>query len=230
MRLYQYKDGFRYTSDTLFLYDFISSFGAKGRVLDIGAGCGILGLLLARDFKIELTAIEIQSKSYELSIKNANENGIEATIVNGDILDCQIDGFDFIVSNPPFYPDSVQKSSCSKLQSARYSGSMPLHLFLSECKRKLKANGELFFCFDAKRTDEIFAEFAKHKGFRIIAIKFVHAKRDKKSKLILIRAKKNSKNTIEILPPLIVNNNLDYSDEAKEIFAKANTISIDIEA
>ena len=53
MILAQLKSGYRYNSDTLVLYDFISSSlkNFSGRILDVGAGCGILGLLLKRDFK-----------------------------------------------------------------------------------------------------------------------------------------------------------------------------------
>jgi tRNA1(Val) A37 N6-methylase TrmN6 len=228
MRLYQYKDGFRYTSDTMFLYDFIASFGIDGAVLDVGAGCGVLGLLLARDFKISLTSIEILPPMYELVTKNATQNNINCEIINGDFLSSNLEGFDFIVSNPPFYSDSLIKSSCNKLKSARYSESMPLEPFLSTAKKKLKANGELFFCFDAKRIAEIFEEFSKQRGFKIVAIKFVHAKKDKNSKLVLIRAKKNSKASLEILPPLFAFEGENYSDEAQKIYSKASTQSITI--
>jgi len=51
MLLYQPESGYCYNSDSIFLYDFIDSFKPKGRVLDVGAGCGVLGLLVARDNK-----------------------------------------------------------------------------------------------------------------------------------------------------------------------------------
>ena len=53
MILAQLENGYRYNSDTLVLYDFICSGVGEisGRVLDVGAGCGILGLLLKSDFK-----------------------------------------------------------------------------------------------------------------------------------------------------------------------------------
>ncbi len=63
MTFYQYKDGYRYNSDTVFLYNFISQEKLKGKLLDVGSGCGILGLLLKRDFSdIELYQIDIQEK------------------------------------------------------------------------------------------------------------------------------------------------------------------------
>lgn len=212
----------------MFLYQFISDYGVKGSVCDVGAGCGILGLLLARDFTIELTSIEILPQMHKLCELNSTENQINSTSICGDFLQIDNTNFDYIVSNPPFYADKVLKSECEKLKSARYSESMPLDAFIKKSKKALKANGELFFCFDAKRIDEIFAAFENERGIKIIALKFVHPKSSKSAKLVLIRAKKNSKSTIEILPPSFVFDGNKYSPESEKLFAKASTQSIDI--
>ncbi|MEJ2469363.1 MAG: methyltransferase, partial [Campylobacterales bacterium] len=46
MLLYQPSEGYCYNSDSIFLYDFVSSFKPRGRMLDVGAGCGVVGLLV----------------------------------------------------------------------------------------------------------------------------------------------------------------------------------------
>ena len=51
MVLYQPESGYCYNSDSLFLYDFVNKLNPKGDMLDVGAGCGIVGLLCARDNK-----------------------------------------------------------------------------------------------------------------------------------------------------------------------------------
>jgi len=228
LKLFQHKDGFRYTSDTMFLYDFISHFGLRGRVLDAGAGCGVLGFLLARDFGIELTSVEILHTSYELCIKNAGENGIKANIINGDLLEFEAEKFDYIVSNPPFYHDDHTKSECEKMQSARYSQAMPLDGFLRSAKKLLKPKGELLFCFDARRLVELFEALKATKTLKPISMQFVHAKPQTSSKLVLIRAKMDSKSAMEILPPIYANEGNTYSPQAQEIFTKANCESIDV--
>jgi len=46
MIITQPKNGYRYNSDTMFLYDFIREGGVRGEVLEVGCGSGVLGLLL----------------------------------------------------------------------------------------------------------------------------------------------------------------------------------------
>lgn len=86
MRIFQFKSGYRYTSDTLFLWDFAAEILAKrykgGKILDVGAGCGILGLLLARDFKnFKISLLEIQSENFQILRKNVTENELDCEIL-----------------------------------------------------------------------------------------------------------------------------------------------------
>ncbi|MBT0606335.1 methyltransferase, partial [Campylobacter lari] len=46
LKLFQYSKGYRYNNDSLLLFDFLSKYNLKGNILDIGCGCGILGLLI----------------------------------------------------------------------------------------------------------------------------------------------------------------------------------------
>ncbi|EAK0114761.1 methyltransferase, partial [Campylobacter jejuni] len=46
--LAQLSQGYRYNSDSLILADFILKQGIKGAVFDVGAGCGIIGILLKK--------------------------------------------------------------------------------------------------------------------------------------------------------------------------------------
>lgn len=112
MNLYQYDEGYRYNSDSLLLYDFISKLNPKGKLLDVGSGCGILGLLLKRDFpSLELTQIDIQEQNIVLTKKNALENSLDSKVLQGDFLHVDFeDRFDVIVSNPPFYDKGSKKA------------------------------------------------------------------------------------------------------------------------
>lgn len=230
MTIAQYKDGFRYTSDTMFLWDFAIRFIKKrGFLLEVGGGSGVLGLLLARDMDVRLTIVEKQQRMAKLCRRNALSNLIEATVENVDFLDYVGGHFDYIVSNPPFYPARVQKSNDDSLLASRYAEELPLGEFLQKSKKMLKPHGELIFCYDARELRYVLKEIEGLKGVALTHIRFVHSKPEKASKIGLFRVKNSSRAHLEIMPPLIVMDNGDYTAEAKAIFEAAACDSVDID-
>ncbi|MCR4942334.1 MAG: methyltransferase [Campylobacter sp.] len=228
MILFQHPSGYRYNSDSLFLYDFISEFKPSGKLLDVGCGCGILGLLLKRDFaKIELFGIDKQGINIEISKQNAKTNDLEANFFQGDFCEFKSEErFDFIVSNPPFYHDGVKQSQNSHMNISKYEHHLSLKKFLSVANSHLKPNGTLCFCYEAGRVDEIFSELKEFK-LKAICMKFVYAKQGAMAKLVLLTVKKNSRSLLKILEPLYAKEGVNFSKEAGRIYAKANTTSKD---
>ena len=70
-----------FTSDTKF-----------SNVLEVGSGSGVLGLLLARDYDIELTQVEKQELFFKYTQKNAQVNKIENELFHSDFLKFQYFG------------------------------------------------------------------------------------------------------------------------------------------
>jgi len=226
LTLYQPKDGYCYNSDTMFLYDFISKFKPKGSVLEVGGGCGVLGLLLKRDFDIELTFVEKQEIMCEFIKKNLKANGLEAEIVCGDFLEADFDKrFDFIISNPPFYQGSLKSDNEIK-KIARYEEFLPMKEFFKKVNSLLSERGEFMFCYDAKRIDDIILNMPK--PLKVIDVRFMHPRIDKKATLIMIRAKRHAKSMVTIHPPLIGFDDAGYSEEAAGIYKKAATKSVKV--
>ena len=96
---------------------------AAESILDIGAGTGIIALMLAQRSSAEaIDAIEIDSNAYEQCIENF-ENSLW-----GDRLYCYHAGldefieeiedlYDVIVCNPPFYTESVTSGDLQRDQA-----------------------------------------------------------------------------------------------------------------
>jgi len=227
LNLYQPKNGYCYNSDTMFLYDFITKFNIKGEVLEVGGGCGVLGLLIKRDFpKISLTIIEKQKIMTEFIEKNLKENSLKAEVINDDFLDYEFKKrFDFIISNPPFYQGTLKSENEIK-KIARYEEFLPMDKFFEKVNRVLSERGEFVFCYDAKRVDEIIKKLPK--PLKITDMRFMHPKIDKKATLVMIRAKRHAKSMVVIHPPLIGFEGEEYSKEAAEIYKKAATNSIKV--
>ena len=224
MILHQPKNGYCYNSDTLFLYDFISNFPIKKNVLEVGGGCGVLGLLLARDFKINLTIIEIQKIMSNFIEKNSKINGIEVELINDNFLEYEFNKrFDYIVSNPPFY-NSTKQSDNEIIKIARYDENLPMKEFFEKVNSILTEQGEFIFCYEASRFDEIVKILPK--PLKIIDVKFVYPKKGKFANLVMIRSKRHAKSMIKFHTPIFNFNGSDFSEEAKKVYKKANTKSV----
>jgi tRNA1(Val) A37 N6-methylase TrmN6 len=225
--LYQPTKGYSYNSDSIFLYDFISSFEPRGRVLDVGCGVGIISLLLTRDFNIKTTIIDKQKSMLQYAKQNFKINNLEAKSYLGDFIESKIEGeFDFIVSNPPFYSSSVIQSEDERINISRYSHHLPINEFIKKVKSTLRPRGRFIFCYDAKQIDILLYTLLKYK-INPEVLRFLHSKIDRDSKLVMIMARANSKSMMKIVPPLIVfDSSSNYSNEAKEAFIKASTHSI----
>jgi len=210
----------------MFLYDFIASYAPKGRLLDVGSGVGVIGLLLARDFPIQLTMVEKQEKMAQLAQKNLHVNKISADLIQSDFLEYDApEPFDFIVSNPPFYHGDVIQSKDSHINACRYNTHLPIQPFFKKVASQLKHRGHFIFCYDASQLPELL-EGLHHAKLRAEEIRFVHPKKDRPAKLVLIHARSHSKARTKILPPFIVFEGDAYGQEAQEIFKRARTHTI----
>jgi len=225
--LYQATSGYCYNSDSIFLYDFVSTFKPKGELLDVGCGVGIISLLLSRDFNIETTIIDKQEKMLNYAKHNYAINNLEVKSHLGDFTEMKIDDkFDFIVSNPPFYDSNVQQSENRHLNIARYAHHLPIVDFIAKVKKLLKPRGWFIFCYDAKQID-LLLHHLKLNGINPEKIQFVHSKLDRESKLVMIAARMNSKSMTQILPPFVVfDDESVYRENAQKAFEKADTNSI----
>ncbi|WP_456452402.1 tRNA1(Val) (adenine(37)-N6)-methyltransferase [Hydrogenimonas sp.] len=223
MLFYQPEDGYCFNSDSIFLYDFIASFRPKGDLLDVGSGVGVIGLLLARDFPVRLTMVEKQTKMAQLARKNAEINGIEAEVIECDFLDYEPSRqFDMIVSNPPFYHPEVVQSEDAHINACRYNTHLPILPFFRQAKRLLKPRGRFIFCYDASQIAELLGALNEVK-LRAEDILFVHPKKDRPAKLVMVQARNQSKARTKVHAPFIVFEGDDYGERAMEIFKKART-------
>ena len=225
--IYQPTKGYAYNSDSIFLYDFISKFQPKGRLLDVGCGVGIVSLLLSRDFTLSTTIIDKQQSMLTYAKHNYKINNLEVNAYLGDFIEFSEDEtFDFVVSNPPFYDSDVIQSENEHLNIARYAHHLPILEFVAKVKKILKPRGRFIFCYDAKQIDRLLHALKENK-LNPEVLRFVHSKIDRESKLVMISARMNSKSLTKIMPPLIVfDNKSNYLKEAKEAFLKAKTQSI----
>lgn len=238
MKIFQLKDGYRYNSDSLFLWDFARkncSFKASQSLLDVGCGCGILGLLLARDFNCALSCIDIQPQNCQLAQINAGANDIKASIICADFFKdwesgnsrIPSQGFERIICNPPFYDFGGENKNAHK-NTSRNASSFDISAFASKCSKLLAPKGELVLCYDARLIDRLLQALLEAK-LKPIKLAFLHSKPSKPANVVLVVAKKGAKSPLCVFGSLFAcNENGAHTDFAKEVFIQADLTSVDL--
>ncbi len=227
MLLYQPQSGYCYNSDSIMLYNFISSFKPRGRMLDVGAGCGVVGLLVARDNpNIRLEAVEKQAVFVHYASKNAEVNSIDYKINHGSFLDFEDEkGYEYIISNPPFYHEGASRSEDEMIHTARYNLHLPIREFVNTAARLLRPQGHLIFCYDPQQFAFLCAAIDDAK-LRVVDVQFVHSKQDRNATLVMVHARKNSKSLMKVWPPFIAFDQDEFSQASRDLYRKARTHSI----
>ncbi|RAX58352.1 hypothetical protein CCZ01_02745 [Helicobacter monodelphidis] len=232
LQIAQPAKGYAYNSDSLFLYAFsIPHIPNHSQVLEIGAGCGVIGLLCARDKPLKLTMVEKIEEMVFYAQRNQRVGGFDVEIIHSDFLELtpkSMNSFDVAISNPPFYHSHHLKSPNLLTYNARFEENLPFEKLLKHLKRFLKPKGLFLFCFDARECERILY-LLRQEHFKVEELRFVYPNCFKDANLLLCKARLNSKATLSILPPLFVYEHGDFSQEVQKIFKQANTHSIKAE-
>jgi tRNA1(Val) A37 N6-methylase TrmN6 len=206
----------------LLLYDFALGGNLKGDILDIGCGSGVVGLLLARDTGAGLVGIDRQEEMVACSQKSAEANSVEAEFVCVDAADfCHDRKFGVVVSNPPFYPSCGTRSPNDSKNIARYDVYLPFDVLAQKANAQMHNRGSFIFCYDA-RTLQSVMHTLKERKFFISRLRFVHPDATKEARLMLVEANKYQKGTMQVMPPLL----MDDAAYLESVRKKANTVSM----
>lgn len=217
--------GFRFTQDSVLLADFCR-IKTGDRVLEPGAGTGIISLLLAKKFPAARFVVdEVEPIVYSLLLCNIGTNGLSEKIVSLDQdVRClhrsfALNAFDVIVANPPYGKWGHGRTSPSfSRQAARQDRLAPLPAWLN-LQKLLKNGGRYFLVFPAPRAAELIS-LLRQKQLEPKRLRFVHPRLHKPASLVFIEAVKAAGAGLEVLPPLIVHGeNGGYSDEMRQIYA-----------
>lgn len=128
------------------------------RILDIGTGTGLIALMTAqRCPEAEITAIDIDAEAVEQARENIasspwkNRVGVRLQDVCTYTSDT---GFDTIVSNPPYFIDSL-KCPDSQRTTARHTDTLDAHRLLEKAAELLTSDGRFSLILPADQTDEL---------------------------------------------------------------------------
>lgn len=92
---------------------------SSGKILDIGAGCGILSLMMAQKSSASIDAVEIDSVAANEALKNFKQSPWNSRLhLYNKSLQCFTESmksvYDFIITNPPYFSGSLKSPALIK--------------------------------------------------------------------------------------------------------------------
>ncbi len=227
LKLYQPSRGYRFTTDSLLLAAFARE-RCRGAVADLGTGCGILPVLLARQDAISrILGIELQQELADLACRNTELNscGEKVAIARADVRKpaslADAESFDAVVANPPFYPVSAGRiNPASQKAAARHELNGTLYDFMAAGSYLLKLGGKCFVVYSAARLTDLLSAMRVN-NLEPKALRFIHARADDPAMLVLAEAVKGAGAEVKVEPPLTLYWSQGvYSAQALELFAR----------
>ncbi len=225
LKIYQKKTGYRFTIDSLLLVDFVNLTFPK-KIADLGAGSGIIGILLAKRYTgARVLLIEVQKELVELSRKNIEINMVSDRVMSlrGNIKNInnkhiKPNSFNLVVSNPPFRkPLSGKVSPNSEKAISRHEISITLDDFINAAFYILRGKGRLCFIYHPSRLIEVI-ETLKDNRFEPKRIRFIHSFTHSDASMFLIEAVKEGRPQLILEKPFFIYNKKgEYTEDSRRI-------------
>lgn len=229
--LLQPQQGYRFSLDAVLLADF-ADIGPGQAVADLGAGVGIIGIILARRIGYgRVVLVELQPRLAALARRNITNNalGPDMDVLEMDWNDLTADlvhqpmvggQVDYVVCNPPYRSLGTGRVNPNNEEAiARHEIRGSLVGMIKAAKQLLVPGGKLAVIYPASRMARLMAEL-KNRGFEPKRMRMVHSRTHEGARFVMVEAKMNAGEELDVLPPLIIYRNAgDYSREIKTILS-----------
>ncbi len=223
----QSRDGYRFSIDAVLLAHFAAP-RPQDRVLDLGAGCGVVSLILSfRHPAISLTCLELQPAMAALIRVNIAENALDHRIrlVEGDLRRIKtlvpVGGFDLIVCNPPYYPlGRGQRNPNNEQAAARHELTAGLPDIASAAAFAVRTKGRLAIIYPAARGAALMAALRAER-LEPKRLQPVYPYPGADATLLLVEAMKGGGEELTIMPPLYIHERPDgeYTPEVAACYS-----------
>lgn len=214
LQLIQAQNGYRFSLDPVLLVHF-ATLKSGERVLDIGSGCGVIALLIARRVEdIEVLGVEVQAQQADRARRSVRLNALEdrVRIEAGDIriwMQEHESVFDRVVCNPPFRaPGQGRISAGEERCVSRHEMHGTLRDFIRSGAQLLRAGGTLSMVHLPERLTEILLEM-RTCGVEPKRMRMIHSRSAEGARLVLIEGRRHGRPGLEVEAPLYI-----YADDA----------------
>jgi len=168
----------------------------QAKVLDLGAGCATLGMLLCAQYDdCHITGIEIDKNAHTAALQNALDNKVDCRYesICADMHDIaslvKAGSFDICISNPPYFSGGFQHKQYS---TARQETACTTESVFSAAAWALRYGGDFYLVHRPERLAELCALGAKYtlEPKRLLLLRH---REDGPVSLILLQCRKGGK-------------------------------------
>ena len=211
IKINQDKELYSFNLDTILLYNFANP-AKKGKVVDLCAGNGAIGLSLASKTSAKIYLVEIQKQLADLAQQSITDNHLasQVTLINDDLKNVQQyiahDTVDTIVCNPPYFKvtDQTAIKDNTVLAIARHELKADLKDILSAIKVLLKENSHAYLVYRPQRLSDLLVTMNEEK-LQAKRLRFVRTTAKKDANLVLVDAIKTVKTaSLKVEPDLVI--------------------------
>ena len=155
-------------------------------ILDVGAGTGILALMLAqRTNADQIDALEIDEEAYEQCVENFENSPWADKLfcyhaALDEFVDDPEDEYDLIISNPPFYSEDF-KTTDEQRDLARFQDAMPFEDLIEAADLLLSENGTFAVVIPYKEEERFIDLCAE---YELYAVKATRVKGSQKTPIV----------------------------------------------
>ena len=189
------EGAFPLSTDSMVLSHFVK-LPKNARVLDLGSGCGTLGLLLcAREESCAVTGVELEESAHLAALANIRRNALEPRMqsICADLRSVSESfspgSFSCCVSNPPYF--SGGPAGKQTPFARREDTCTPEELFRAAAWA-LKYGGDFFLVHRPERLAELIAR-ASEAGLEAKRLRLVRHRPDSPVSLVLLQLRKGAK-------------------------------------
>lgn len=181
------------------------------RVCDLGAGTGLLGLLLAREPSLTVTGLELSPAACALAERTAAANGLTGRLVT---LPCdlrerqqlpQAGTFDLAVSNPPYFPAGGGKTALGSRGDARSELTCTMAQLCGAASYLLRSGGQFCLVYRPERLAELLETLRRYR-LEPKVLRFVQKNGVSAPSLVLLACRKDGRTGLTVQPPLLLQN------------------------
>ncbi len=216
--IFQDKCAMKVSTDSVLLGS-ITSPPNLGKILDIGAGTGILSLMMAFKSLCHIDAIEIDSSAYNQALANVylNKKDKQITVLNKDFKTFNPPYlYDLIITNPPYFEPGIPSKNLIRNIARCTTELTHRQLFTLSC-RFLRQEGQLSLCIPYSSLAKIY-DVIKELDLKVIKETLISAKKGNDYYLAILLLKKTNLHVKTIHEDLFIRDeNSEYSPKYRQI-------------